>query len=350
MTFRMISGRSSRRREIYPEEGGVMFHKASLQGVPSEHLPAAHALRRPLPGIPHSLRLDDAGDAKPALITLLTTEHYNLQMQRVATISESNGRASVFLGAVSAGLIALGFESTRGASPIGHMIFQVLVLTPLVFLGLVAFMRCLEIAIDDWEFITRITRLRRTYDQLIPELAPLMSQAVADEGTAAMLSPRWQPFQKMLSVAGSVAVITSVVLGGDAGVIVFGISRMLYLAIALGTAAGALALGWATWYQWHNWCQASGPPSRDITPSRGCGAPALPPPMITIGFVLVPPAVAMCWTLQQPRGANNWADIEGREGSGRPVHGDHDEQEVPHEARFEIILPSRSWFTRGLRA
>jgi hypothetical protein len=104
------------------------------------------------------------------------------------------------------------------------MIFQVLVLTPLVFLGLVAFVRCLEIAIDDWEFVTRITRLRRTYDQLVPELAPLMSQAVADEGVAAMLSPRWQPFQKMLSVAGSVAVIASVVLGGDAGVIVYGLA------------------------------------------------------------------------------------------------------------------------------
>jgi hypothetical protein len=97
------------------------------------------------------------------------------------------------------------------------MIFQVLVLTPLVFLGLVAFVRCLEIAIDDWEFVTRITRLRCTYDQLVPELAPLMSQAVADDGLVAMLSPRWQPFQKMLS-AGSVAVITSVVVGGDAGV------------------------------------------------------------------------------------------------------------------------------------
>jgi hypothetical protein len=148
------------------------------------------------------------------------------------------------------------------------MIFQVLVLTPLVFLGLVAFMRCLEIAIDDWEFVTRITRLRRTYDQLIPELAPLMSQAVADEGIVVMLSPRWQPFQKMLSVAGSVAVITSVVLGGDAGVIVFGVSRMLYLAIALGAAAGTLALGWATWYQWRHWCQASRPPSREFTPGR----------------------------------------------------------------------------------
>ena len=74
-------------------------------------------------------------------------------MQRVVTISESNGRASVFLGAVSAGLIALGFESTRGAG--------------------------------------------RT-----------------------------------------VAVITSVVVGGDAGVIVFWVSRLLYLAIAVGPAAG----------------------------------------------------------------------------------------------------------------
>jgi hypothetical protein len=46
----------------------------------------------------------------PAWITLLTTEHYNLQTQRAATISEANGRASVFLGAVSAGLIALGFQ------------------------------------------------------------------------------------------------------------------------------------------------------------------------------------------------------------------------------------------------
>ena len=45
-----------------------------------------------------------------------------------------------------------------------------------------------------------------------------MSQAVADDRLVARLSPRWQPFQKMLSVAGSVAMITSVVVGGGAGV------------------------------------------------------------------------------------------------------------------------------------
>jgi hypothetical protein len=149
-----------------------VFHKASAQAIPSEHLPAGAARDRPGPGFPRDLRLDDAGDAKPAWITLLTTEHYNLQMQRVATISE----------------------------------------------------------------------------------------AVADEGTVVMLSARWQPFQKMLSVAGSVAVITSVVLGGDVGVVAYGVSGSLALAIGLGTAAGAATLAWATWYQWGRWCQASPPP------------------------------------------------------------------------------------------
>jgi hypothetical protein len=69
------------------------------------------SVRGGMPGVhPGPLRLSDAGDAKPAWITLLTTEHYNLQTERAATISEVNGRASVFLGAVSAGLIAAGLS------------------------------------------------------------------------------------------------------------------------------------------------------------------------------------------------------------------------------------------------
>jgi hypothetical protein len=95
-----------------------------------------------------------------------------------------------------------------------------------------------------------------------------MSQAVADDGLVAMLSPRWQPFQKMLSVA----VITSVVVGGDAVVIVFWVSRLLYLAIAVGAAAGALALGWASWYQWRTGVRRPGRrPETSPRPSRSRG-------------------------------------------------------------------------------
>ena len=53
---------------------------------------AMYSVRGARPDVhPGLLRLSDAGDAKPAWITLLTTEHYNLQTQRAATINEANG-------------------------------------------------------------------------------------------------------------------------------------------------------------------------------------------------------------------------------------------------------------------
>ena len=163
------------------------------------------------------LRLTDAGDAKPAWITVLTTEHYNLQTQRAATISEANGRASVFLGSVSAGLIALGFQGVGHGRSMGTTVFEVVVLSSLLFLGLVSFLRCLEIAIDDWEFTARIGHVRAAYAQLIPELAGLLATSWGEEKLTMMLNGRWEPLRKMLSVAGSIAVITSVILGADVG-------------------------------------------------------------------------------------------------------------------------------------
>ena len=178
------------------------------------------------------LRLSDAGDAAPAWITLLTTEHYNLQTQRAATIGEANGRASIFLGALSAGLIALGFQGTHRTG--GTATFQLLVLTSLAFLGTVTFLRCVEISLDDWQFAQRIASLRATYAQLIPPLAGLPAAATGDEQAVAMLTARRQPFQMMLSVAGSIGVITSIVIGADVGIAVYGIRAPLGVAIASG--------------------------------------------------------------------------------------------------------------------
>ena len=39
-----------------------MFHKASAQAIPAEHLPRPHAPDRPVPGLAHDLRLSNAGD------------------------------------------------------------------------------------------------------------------------------------------------------------------------------------------------------------------------------------------------------------------------------------------------
>ena len=92
-----------------------------------------------------------------------------------------------------------------------------------------------------------------------------MTQAVADKGVEsrdALVVRGASRVQEMPGEwrASDWEFITSVVCGGDAGVIAYGLSHSLAAAIGVGSATGALLLGWATWYQWGRWCHASPPP------------------------------------------------------------------------------------------
>ena len=44
--------------------------------------------------------------------TFATTEHFNLQTARATTVAEANGRASIYLAALSSSLIALAFTGS----------------------------------------------------------------------------------------------------------------------------------------------------------------------------------------------------------------------------------------------
>jgi hypothetical protein len=80
-----------------------------------------------------------------------------------------------------------------------------------------------------------------------------------------MFDGRWQAVQKLLSVAGSMAVISSVVFGADAGAIAYGASASLAGALLAGTVFGALLLFVTARYQWARWCKASSHPPRALT-------------------------------------------------------------------------------------
>jgi hypothetical protein len=105
--------------------------------------------------------------------------------------------------------------------------------------------RCLEISIDDWQFGLRITALRAAYAQLVPELADLMLAAMGTGQAIAMLTVRRQRFQLLLSVAGSIGVITSIVAGSDIGVLAYGVGAPLAAALPAGTITALMAI-WAS--------------------------------------------------------------------------------------------------------
>ena len=74
-------------------------------------------------------------DPRPAAVTFVTTEHFTLQGARSSTIAEATGRATMFLGTVSGGLIALGLIATAAGVGAAFYAFGLVLLPTLAFLG-----------------------------------------------------------------------------------------------------------------------------------------------------------------------------------------------------------------------
>ena len=110
-------------------------------------------------------------EPRRAAVTFLTTEHFTLQGARSSTIAEATGRATMFLGAVSGGLVALGLIATAAGVRTAFYAFALILLPTLALIGLAKFNRVLESGIEDFGYASRIARLRGYYFQYAPELA-----------------------------------------------------------------------------------------------------------------------------------------------------------------------------------
>jgi hypothetical protein len=181
------------------------------------------------------------GDPRPATVTFVTTEHFTLQGARSSTISESTGRASVFLGAVSGGLIALGLVATAAKTGVAFYTFGLVLLPTLAFVGLATFHRVLQSGIEDLAYARRIAQLRDYYFDHAPELAGYLRNPAESLPTPGLGIALWQQF---LTTAGMVAVITAVLAGSAGGLlaaVASGHSLVASLVTGVVVAAGALA-------------------------------------------------------------------------------------------------------------
>ena len=97
-------------------------------------------------------------EPRPAAVTFVTTEHFTLQGARSSTIAEATGRATMFLGAVSGGLVALGLIATAAGVRTAFYAFALILLPALALIGLATFNRVLESGIEDFGYASRIAR------------------------------------------------------------------------------------------------------------------------------------------------------------------------------------------------
>jgi hypothetical protein len=181
-------------------------------------------------------------DPQPAAVTFVTTEHFTLQGARSSTIAEATGRATMFLGTVSGGLVALGLMATATGIGAAFYAFGLILLPTLAFVGLVSFDRAVQSGLDDYGYAQRIARLRGYYFEYAPELVGyLLSVPPAERlRIQGFTGTRWQKF---LTVAGMVAVITAVLAGSAVGLlaaVVF--DHQLIAAFTAGVPAGVATL------------------------------------------------------------------------------------------------------------
>ena len=195
-------------------------------------------------------------DPRPAVVTFVTTEHFTLQGARSSTIAEATGRASMFLGTVSGGLVALGLIAT--ATDVGPAFYAVglLLLPTLAFVGLVTFDRALQSGIEDYGYAQRIARLRGYYFRYAPELVEYLLSVSPTERLRmqGMHGGRWQPF---LTVAGMVGVVTAVLAGSAAGLLAaVATDDSLVAALVAGAVVGIATLAWLMRHQQSAWKRA----------------------------------------------------------------------------------------------
>src|SRR5437660_3478720 len=139
------------------------------------------------------------GGLSSQLVSIITTEHYNLQTGRSMTISEANGRSSLFVGAVSSGLVALAFVGQISHLGTAFFVFSLVVLPTLLFMGLITFERVLQSGSTDVIYARGINRILHLYLEYAPQMQPYFILSTHDDqegilGAEAMQTSWWQVF------------------------------------------------------------------------------------------------------------------------------------------------------------
>jgi hypothetical protein len=183
------------------------------------------------------------GDRLGPAVSFATTEHFNLQTARTATVAEANGRANIYLAALSSSLIALAFIGQMSRVGTAFYTFALVLLPVLGFIGVVTFQRLVQSSMEDIAYARRMARVRAFYLDVAPELGSylLSLPELAEPRPAHHASP--SGWQLALTTAGMVAIVNGAVLGAAGGLAVAAVAESsLVPAVATGVATGALAV------------------------------------------------------------------------------------------------------------
>ena len=186
------------------------------------------------------------------LVSIMTTEHYNLQTARSMSISEANGRASLFVGAVSSALVALAFVGQISHLGTAFFVFSLVVLPTLLLMGLITFERVLQSGKADIMYARGINRIRHLYLEYAPQMQPYFILSPHDDrqGTLGYEAMHTSWVQVFFSIASMIAMINSVLAGSFVGLLLAGFTLPLWVSTSVGVLVFLVSVVIHQRYQW----------------------------------------------------------------------------------------------------
>ena len=180
---------------------------------------------------------------------LLATEHWSLLATRSLSWNESFARAGMFLTVLTGAVVALALAAQATDFGQGFVVFALLLLPVVLFVGVATFVRLGEINEEDVVWVRGMNRLRRAYLELDPGLEPYLITGWTEDlagvlrtfgspgGPASMLGN----FQHALvTTPAMVAFVDCVIAGVLVGLVAAQLGAPMELS-AVAAAAGFLA-------------------------------------------------------------------------------------------------------------
>ena len=177
--------------------------------------------------------------ARQLAVSALTTEQFNLQSARMGTITEANGRATLYLSTLSSAVIAIAFVGQANQLGDPFYLFALVVLPPVFLLGVFSFLRLVQTSIEDIVYAVGSFRIRQYFLGLDPAAAPFFPptdpRGMTKLERIGVVSTG--PRQMLLTAASMVACINAIV-GGVA--VALALRSLLEASVPVSAVVGTL--------------------------------------------------------------------------------------------------------------
>jgi hypothetical protein len=215
---------------------------------------------------------------------LLATEHWGLLATRSLSWNESFARATMFLTLLSGAIVALALVAQATSFGEGFVLFALLILPVVLFVGLATFVRLVEVNNEDFVWVAGMNRLRRAYLELDPDLGRHFVTGITEDRAGIMRSygAHGAPeggnlMHGFVTTPSTVAVVNAMVAAVLGAILIVQLRMAMAPAAALGAVIFLIVFGVEFYYGFRSASMAQLVVGADVSmPPGEPGGEALP--------------------------------------------------------------------------